>query len=550
MEIFRFLIRSSWRSMTFAVVASILSGVVNVGLLSLINSGLTGATSFIKLSAWSFIILCLFFIAAKILSDLALIKMGQDIIYQLRLQLARQILAVPARKLEEIGSHRLTVVLTDDVFRVTQLINFIPTICINVTIILGCLAYLTYLSWVALAVVIVFMTVAMVSYRIPAKKAVHYFRLARAENDSLYKSFQALIMGYKELKLHRERRLSFMAEVLEATADRVRKHSVTSSSIATSASNYGQSMFLILIGLLIFGLSRMISADPGIVTGSVLTILFLKGPIEMLVNLLPSIGVANVSLEKINELGAKLIEDQGIVLQKKDALPLRFERLDLQEVTHTYQGDGDKRFSVGPINLTLQAGELVFLTGGNGSGKTTLAKILTGLYLPESGKIKLNGQMITDENIDDYRQHFSAVFSDFYLFDGLLGLSGSELDEKAQKYLEQLQLAHKIKIVDRAFSNVDLSQGQRKRLALLTAYLEDRPFYVFDEWAADQDPHFRDVFYHEILPELKSWGKTILVISHDDRYYHLGDRVIRLNYGQIESDSSPQESKQLSVVHQ
>jgi putative pyoverdin transport system ATP-binding/permease protein len=536
--------------MIFAIAASVLSGLANIGLLSLINSGLTGTSSFITLSVWNFTFLCLFLITAKILSDLALIKMGQNTIFQLRLRLARQILAVQVRKLEELGPHRLTVALTDDVYKVAQLITYIPTICIEITIVLGCLAYLIYLSWIALAIVLAFVTFALASYRIPAKRAIRYFRLAREENEALYKGFQALIHGYKELKLNRKRRHIFMEDVLEATADRLRKHNVMASSISTSAGNYGQSLFLILIGLLMFGLSQLISADRSVITGSVLVILFLKGPMESLVNLLPLIATANVALNKINQLDAKLIEDKGINPQNRDAPSLRFERLDLRGITHTYNGEGDKRFSIGPINLTIHGGELVFLTGGNGSGKTTLAKVITGLYVPESGEIKLNGQEVTDETIDDYRQYFSVVFSDFYLFESLLGLNNPEADEKARKYLEQLQLAHKTTVIGGALSSVDLSQGQRKRLALLTAYLEDRPFYVFDEWAADQDPYFREIFYHEILPELKSRGKTLLVISHDDRYYYLGDRVIRLDYGKIESISSSQESEQVSVAHQ
>jgi len=136
-----------------------------------------------------------------------------------------------------------------------------------------------------------------------------------------------------------------------------------------------------------------------------------------------------------------------------------------------------------------------------------------------------------------YRQHFSVVFSDFFLFENLLGLNSNKLEADANKYLSQLQLSHKVQVKDGALSTIDLSQGQRKRLALLTAFLEDRPFYVFDEWAADQDPLFRDVFYLQILPELKARGKTVLVISHDDRYYYLGDRLIKLDYGQIERDA-------------
>jgi putative ATP-binding cassette transporter len=129
-----------------------------------------------------------------------------------------------------------------------------------------------------------------------------------------------------------------------------------------------------------------------------------------------------------------------------------------------------------------------------------------------------------------------VVFSDFYLFDTLLGLQTPELDRRAREYLTKLQLDHKAKVKDGALSTTDLSQGQRKRLALLTAYLEDRPIYLFDEWAADQDPLFKDVFYLQLLPELQAKGKTVLVISHDDRYYHLGDRIIKLDYGKVEYD--------------
>src|SRR5262249_18440024 len=158
------------------------------------------------------------------------------------------------------------------------------------------------------------------------------------------------------------------------------------------------------------------------------------------------------------------------------------------------------------------------------------------LYLPESGELRVDGARIDDSHIDGYRQRFSIVFTDFFLFDSLLGLAATDLDSKAQGYLARLHLDRKVKIEGANLSTVDLSQGQRKRLALLPAYLEDRPIYLFDEWAADQDPHFKEVFYLQLLPELKKRGKTVFVISHDDRYYHVADRVVKLNYGQIEYD--------------
>jgi putative ATP-binding cassette transporter len=221
-----------------------------------------------------------------------------------------------------------------------------------------------------------------------------------------------------------------------------------------------------------------------------------------------------------------------------------FDCLELVGVTHTYyQEKDDTHFTLGPINLTFQPGEVVFLIGGNGSGKSTLAKIVSGLYPPDMGEIRLDGELISDKNRDNYRQLFAAVFSDFFVFETLLGLEHPDLDAQAQEYLAQLHLGHKVKVRDGQLSTIDLSQGQRKRLALLTAYLEDRSFYLFDEWASDQDPHFKEIFYTRILPDLKDRGKAVLVLTHDDHYFHLADRMIKLDYGKLVYDKrAPAES--------
>jgi len=188
------------------------------------------------------------------------------------------------------------------------------------------------------------------------------------------------------------------------------------------------------------------------------------------------------------------------------------------------------------VDVILLQREIVFITGGNGSGKTTFAKILAGLYAPETGEIRIDGHRVTDENRVDFREHFSTVFSDFYLFDSLLGLTGPKLDHRAQDYLAQLQLTHKVEIKDGKLSTIELSQGQRKRLALLTAFLEDRPIYLFDEWAADQDPTFKKFFYYELLQELKSRDKTVFVISHDDSYFDVADRLLKFENGNLVVD--------------
>jgi putative ATP-binding cassette transporter len=214
-----------------------------------------------------------------------------------------------------------------------------------------------------------------------------------------------------------------------------------------------------------------------------------------------------------------------------------FHSIELVGAAHAYEREGEeKSFTLGPMDLALRPGELVFMVGGNGSGKTTFAKLLTGLYTPESGEILLNGKPVDDLMREHYRQHFAVTFSEFYLFERLLGLDHIGLDERARVYLSELQLAHKVTVQNGQLSTTELSRGQRKRLALLTAYLEDRPIYVFDEWAADQDPQFKEIFYHHLLPELKARGKTALVISHDDRYFGVADRILKLEDGQLVAD--------------
>ena len=199
-------------------------------------------------------------------------------------------------------------------------------------------------------------------------------------------------------------------------------------------------------------------------------------------------------------------------------------------IQHTYKHEAnDNTFSIGPIDFTLNSGELVFITGSNGSGKTTLLKVLASLYQPESGQISLNDTIVTNENSEWYRQHFSVIFTDFHLFENIVGNENKALHQTANYYLKQLQLAEKVSIQNNQISTLNLSYGQRKRVALLHAYLEDRPIYIFDEWASGQDPSFKEIFYRELLPELVSRNKLVIVTSHDDQYFSVADRVINLD---------------------
>ena len=216
------------------------------------------------------------------------------------------------------------------------------------------------------------------------------------------------------------------------------------------------------------------------------------------------------------------------------------QTIEMEGVVHSYHSETDV-FSLGPIDLSFRPGEIVFISGGNGSGKTTFVKLLCGLYVPESGQVLYNGAPITSSNREDYRSKFAAVFSDFCLSDTIARPPTPELDALAANYLQDFRLGHKVRVENGVFSTIDLSQGQRKRLALISACLEDKPIYVFDEWAADQDALFRQKFYHEIVPELKRKGKTLFVISHDQQYFCQADRLIVLEEGRLWKDTSDAE---------
>ena len=539
MKLIFFLLRTSPRVVVAAIMAGLIAGVSNTGLLALINKALSYAGSSTTRSAWAFVALCAVMLVSRCASSISLARLARGAIYELRLKLCRSIIAAPLRQLEELGAPRLLATLTDDVPSLSTALAVIPLICMHVAVIVTCLIYLAWLSWPVFLGVIAFMLFGVLSYYLTFRKAYSYFESGRQGWDQLFKHFQAIMQGTKELKLHHQRREAFLNESLQSTANKIRTDGQKADTIHAIAQGWGQLLVFVLIGLLLFVGPAFGQINQQTLIGYTLIVLYMMTPLEVLLNLLPTLGRANVALRKVDQLGLSLKSQLREDIEAPVAPPSSYDGLELENVTHTYRLDGvEESFVCGPINLSFNTSEIVFLIGGNGSGKTTLAKLLTGLYAPETGRIRLNGELITDATRENYRQIFSTVFSDFYLFDTLLGLNGPDLDSQTRYYLSHLQLAHKVNVADRKLSTTELSQGQRKRLALLTAYLEDRPFYVFDEWAADQDPYFKEIFYLQLLPELKAKGKTVVVISHDDRYYYMADRIIKLDYGKLISETA------------
>ncbi|AKG20344.1 cyclic peptide export ABC transporter [Calothrix sp. 336/3] len=540
MNLILFLLQASFVQVIIAVITGLISGSTTARLISLVNQSISQGFASGKFAddlLWQFAFLVLVVVVSGITSQILLINLSQGAVYRLRLRFSQEILSTPLRHLEELGANRLLATLTDDVTTLSNTIFAIPFICIDTSIIIGCLIYLAWLSTPVFAFTAGFLLLSILTVQLQIKRGNHYFLLAREEQDNLFKDFRAITDGVKELKLNSARRQQFFSEELQQTAGKSRDYNISALLTYAIAMGWGNLLLFTFIGLFLFLFPSLLNISPSLLSSYILTIIYMMLPLQTILERIQAIARADVALNKIRTLGLAIAAQQENNLTPLSPINQTWQTLELRQVTHNYPTETeDSNFVLGALDLTFHGGEIIFLIGGNGSGKSTLAKIITGLYIPEQGEILLDNTPIDDKNREWYRQHFSVVFSDYFLFDKLLGFTNTDLDTEAKNYLHQLNLDKKVKVSDGKLSTTALSQGQRKRLALLTAYLENRPIYLFDEWASDQDPMFREIFYQQILANLKARGKTVFVISHDDHYFHIADRIIKLDYGQIEYD--------------
>ncbi|MGY2440875.1 cyclic peptide export ABC transporter [Pseudomonas sp. SDO52101_S400] len=534
------LLKPYWLVVMISIMLGMVGGLSVTALLATINDALNanGSPSLGVLA--SFAGLCALALLSSILSDIGTNHVGQHIIAGLRKSLGEKVLLAPIEQIERFRSHRLIPVLTHDVDTVSDFAFSFAPLAIAFTVTLGCLGYLAYLSVPMFALLLVAIVIGTVVQYVARAKGIKGFEAAREAEDELQKHYSAIAAGAKELRIHRPRRQRMFSQRIEGTADYICKTHIRSINTFVVAKTFGSMLFFVVIGLALALQSFWLGTDKAVLSGFVLVLLYMKGPLEYLVTTLPVVSRANIAFKRIADLAEQFSSPEPHLLlsDTASAKPV-VEHLELRDVHYAFAAvDDNKPFTLGPVNLSIRQGEIVFIVGENGGGKTTLIKLLLGLYAPKGGEILLNGAPVVAENRDDYRQLFTTIFADYYLFDELVQ-GDQQVPEDANRYLERLEISHKVSIRDGAFSTTDLSTGQRKRLALLNAWLEERPVLVFDEWAADQDPVFRRIFYTELLPELKYLGKTIIVISHDDRYFDVADQLVRMQGGQVISEKAP-----------
>lgn len=530
MRLFFLLIRSSWVIGLMSLVLGAVSGMATLGLITLIHEALSKPTTESLRLPMLFTLACIAVMATQVSSKCLLVRLSQSTAARLRYELCQQIMASPLARLEAVGPHRLLATLIDDVNAITAALCGLPGVCASAMVLTCGLGYLASLSAALACGTVLMASIGVASYLAGIRFANKYLRQAREDQDEVFRQLRAMICGIKELKGNNSRCVDFTYDVLLPADTKMRHRMITGLSIQGFTHSWGRLYLFIGIGLLIFVWPKLWTVAPGTLMGYTLTILYLTYPLDSILGWLPAMSGASISLSKIETLGL-LIDDSDE--QHIDMRPPRFVSLELQGVTYRYSSPDGKGFSLGPIDLSLSAQEVLFVAGGNGSGKTTLAKLLTGLYVPDEGRVLLNGRTVSNLSRGNYRQLFSTVFVEGHLFDRLLGVDTDPV--QVSHWSKLLGIQEKIDIQTGRLLTDQLSRGQHKRLALLVACLDDRSIFVFDEWAAEQDPGFKEVFYRQIVPELRRRGRTVVAITHDDRYFFAADRVLTLSDGHLRS---------------
>ncbi|KGE79281.1 multidrug ABC transporter permease/ATP-binding protein [Halomonas sp. ND22Bw] len=515
---------------------------LGVMLLSLASAGLgIGAIAFINrrlidtvgdpagvLPAFLGVIVAL--LVVTLASQLALTILGHHFVHGLRGRLVKQILDTDVERLERLGSAELLASLSSDIRNVTIAFVRLPELIQGLVLTAGSALYLGWLSPGLLAVTAAWLAVTIAVSSWLVKRVYRHLSRVRESEDRLYRDYEAVIHGRKELALNRGRARRLYDERYEVDARDYRGQIIRADTYHLSAINWSNIMMLGAIGVVFFLANGLGWASTSVAATYSLTLLFLRTPLLQAIGALPTLMSAQVAFDKIAALELAEAERDFAVAE---AEPGDWQTLSLRGVRFAYTGaDGETGFAVGPLDLTLRRGEMVFLIGGNGSGKSTLAKLLTGLYRPQEGELLLDGEPLRDAA--SYRQRFSAVFSDFHQFADLVGPQGAQADPAlVEAWLEELAMRDKLAFDGQSVTNPELSQGQRKRLALLMAVAEERDLLLLDEWAADQDPQFRRVFYRDLLPRLQAMGKTVFAISHDDHYFDHADRLLEMHGGRL-----------------
>jgi len=515
------------------VVLSIFSGFSNMAIVVIITKVLTTDVNE-KNHLIAFVIIFLLYIFTRRYVQVRLLRLSMKIILEFRVNLVEKILLTTYSKFEKLERGKIYSTLNDDIRTIGDSANILINILVSIITVVGVLFYLATLAfWVTIIMVTLILFITVIYYLI-SRNSNALFEQARDTRSSYMEQLNGLIDGFKELSMSYIKKNEYRKEVTDTCQD-YRNKMVKARTGFINAFIVGESLLILTLFMMIFIVPRFFPVmDKSMVSSFVVVLMYLIGPVNTILHSIPTIVQLRVSWKRVKlftqEVPADLTfnEMESISLLSKPSVT----KLNLKNVAFRY-GHSDQEessFVVGPVSLTMNSGEATFITGGTGSGKTTLAKLITGLYEPQQGIIEIDDEPISSNALSEF---FTTVFNPFHLFPTVYRKPDQSVEDPAG-YLSLLKLDKKVKMNGNKFSTLNLSTGQKKRLALLQCFLEDKPIFLFDEWAADQGPEYRKIFYTEIVPMIKEKGKILICITHDDHYFHLADKIIKLNMGQAE----------------
>jgi putative ATP-binding cassette transporter len=543
MEFFKFLRNEHDDFGTKALVISAAAGVIN-GILAIIIINAAQHAEAHKLNLRYMLMLAVALAAFWYCKRLSLNRttyIVEQVLERVRMRIADKIRKTDLQSFETIGRARLFSSLNTDTQTLSQFTPFIINASSSCIMVLFALISVFFISKTAFFIVVCVTALSLLYWFSSNKKINQELVQASRMQEDYYVALEELLDGFKELKVSTSKSNDFYHERLGKLSQEMESLKIKTGLSFNHINLFAQSFSFFLLAAIVFLIPVINSESTTTIPQIAAILLFVIGPLGEIAGNASLLAKCNVAVSNIKNVEKELDNLEGREQElfefydsKTTPKEINFDSLRIENLAFTYPTrQGDKGFNLGPLDLSISKGEVIFLIGGNGSGKSTLLKLLTGLYTTEHGNIFINNKTLTANNLIAYRNLFSIIFTDFHLFKNLYGVQETD-QEYIDNLLDMMQLNERSKIIDNQIMDTNLSTGQRKRMALIASILEQKQLYVFDEWAADQDPEFRRYFYTEILPLMKSQGKTVIAATHDDQYFDYADRVVRLNEGRLE----------------
>jgi cyclic peptide transporter len=538
MEFLRLLRDESDRDTLRLLTVAVFSGIVSTLLVALIISSARrvspGHLDLLSLSAF---LLCLAsYVFARRHTLIGTNALAERIIMKMRLRILDKIRHSNLLQYERVGRAEVYSALNDSAVTLSTSVSYISTGFASGVMLASAMFYVAYLSTAAFVLILVAVGAGCILYANSRKALKGQLKKSAEKEVEFFGLVQHLLDGFKEVKIHWPRSEELYGQYITRAAEQARDLKLETERYFAWMSVIGQNFLYVLLAVLIFVLPAVSNSDSKGVMQVATAIIFVMGPLGEVVGAIPLLMRSNTAIRIIKNLEATLDRTPPEINAEEitGVGPFSsFRQISLRGVSFAYeQGLSGVAFSLGPLDLTIVTNELLFIVGGNGSGKSTMLKLLTGLYEIQAGSIWIDDTLVEEKDLPAYRSLFSIIFADFHLFDRLYGLENVD-DQRVSGLLREMRLQNVTNIKDGQFAKLALSTGQRKRLALVVTYLEQRPIMVFDEVAADQDPAFRKYFYEVLLRRLQAEGRTIVVVTHDDHYFHVADRVLKMEDGKF-----------------